>query len=73
MSETLTVLLALAAVLLVPHWLLRCLGQAEQYEAAGDPLMALAWTLATVLIAYALGLALLVLLIGAARQTLAAS
>jgi hypothetical protein len=73
MSEALTVLLALTAVLLVPHWLLRCLGQAEQHEAAGDPLMALAWALAAVLSAYAVGLALLVLLIVAIRQTPAAS
>ncbi|MCX2728305.1 hypothetical protein OO015_12470 [Thermomicrobium sp. 4228-Ro] len=73
MSETLTVLLALTAIVLVPHWLQRCLGLAEQHEAAGDPLMALAWTLAALLSAYAVGLALLALLIAVTRPTLAAS
>ncbi len=67
MLETVTVLLALLAIVLGPHWLLRCLGEADRCDASGEPLGALSWTLAAVLAAYGLGLSLVVLVIAAAR------
>jgi hypothetical protein len=73
MLDALTVLLALLAVLTGPHWLLRCMVRAARCDASGEPLSALAWTLAAVLGAYLLGLALLVLLIAVARQAPTAS
>ncbi|MCX7623413.1 MAG: hypothetical protein RMK01_03475 [Thermomicrobium sp.] len=72
MLDVATVLLALLAVLVGPHWLLRCLGRADECDTNGDPHGAFAWTLAAVLGAYAVGLSLLVLVIEAARQTLRA-
>lgn len=72
MLDLLTVLLALLAFLAGPPWLLHCLQRASQCETAGDPLGALSWTLAAILGAYGVGLALLVLVIEAVRQTSAA-
>jgi len=67
-----TMLVALGAFLFGPHWLLGAIRQADQCEAAGDPLGALAWTLAAVLGAYAVTLAFLVLVIQVARHSFAA-
>lgn len=67
MLETSTVLLALLAMVLGPRWLLRCLGEADRCDASGEPLGALSWTLAAVLGAYGLGLALVVLMIAITR------
>lgn len=69
MLDAATVLLALLIFLVGPHWLLRCIRQADLSEVAGDHPGSLTWTLAAVLGAYVIGLALLVLVITAVRHT----
>ncbi len=69
MLDVVTALLALLIFLIGPHWLLDCIRQAELSDATGESPNGLTWTLAAVLGAYLIGLAFLVLLITAVRQT----
>lgn len=69
MLDVVTALLALLIFFIGPHWLLDCIHQAELSDTTGEPLSGLTWTLAAVLGAYLIGLAFLVLVITAVRQT----